>query len=184
MDYANAYSRVSKYNAGPSTDGDLQHLLKKLNYDQQTRAGGSEADHTFRGVVADKLQDHGRDYEAALLRDGHPVRIDGLTIDVSGDGIKYTGGVLKPNYSSYTDYGSYPLVYHSDKHGTFCGDCVNAIANRRAESLATGDEVEWHDPHPSELRPFTHEEGPPIECDGCNKPIKSAYGDPDNPEDE
>jgi hypothetical protein len=38
-----------------------------------TRAGGENADHTFRGTMADALQDNGRDEEAGLLRSRRPV---------------------------------------------------------------------------------------------------------------
>lgn len=185
------YARVVKYAAAeepaatPSTDSDLQHMLKELHFDRDTREGGSNADHTKKLVLADKLQEHGRDLEAAVLRDGHPVKVDGLKMDLSTGVTQWTGGQIKPDHPAFGWPGGTPIYYRHPRSGAVrCPGCMNRTAAERAESLAVGEEPDDFHVHPREFRGYGHEEGPPIECDECNNQIESAYGDPENPDDE
>jgi hypothetical protein len=176
---ASEYGRALKFAAEgePATPNpaDLQHLLKDLHYDQDTKEGGRNADHTKRGVIADRLQEEGRDHEASLLRDGHPVTVDGLKTK-SGGG--WEGGKVVPYYPSHSWPGGIPLYYHAKDGSVFCPDCADRFANRRARDLAAGEET--NDPHPlHELTMGGHEEGPSMGCDECGGEIESAYGDPD-----
>lgn len=58
-------NRVLKYGAD-----DVANMLNQLASPEhnQTRWGGEQADHTFRGVLADALDETGRSKEAGLLR--------------------------------------------------------------------------------------------------------------------
>lgn len=71
--------------------------------------------------------------------------------------------------------GDYPLVYVADDGEILCADCVNDPTNPVHE---TGEPDGWRvDGYQ------IHWEGPPEHCSHCRKEIRSAYGDPDNPED-
>ena len=64
---------------------------------------------------------------------------------------------------AYAWPGGYPIFYLDRDNSTLCPDCANADES--------GAEA-WD----------TYLEGPTIHCDECNAEIESAYGDPDNPE--
>jgi hypothetical protein len=77
-DFSEQLSKALQYTADKSTVDNLLHQLSQPEHDQ-TRWG--QGDHTFRGVVADSLQDNGRDSEAQLLRGGgHVVVRDGQVL--------------------------------------------------------------------------------------------------------
>jgi hypothetical protein len=69
-------NRVLKY-----SHDDVHNLMTQLASPEHnhTRWGGEQADHTFRGVLADALQESGRETEAGLLRtpDQHVVVHEG-----------------------------------------------------------------------------------------------------------
>jgi hypothetical protein len=74
-DYAKNYSRAVRYSADAAG---AHHLLSPESLTDADRWGGPGADHTKRGVIADYLQDLGRDEEADHLRSGrHVVVRDG-----------------------------------------------------------------------------------------------------------
>lgn len=65
--------------------------------------------------------------------------------------------------------GGYPLYYLDEEGNTLCPKCANE--NDAYSSELAGYDVYW--------------EGPSIECDGgCGTFIKSAYGDPDEEEED
>lgn len=59
-----------------------------------------------------------------------------------------------------SDPGAYPIYYVSKSSEISCYDCAS-------------EQPEWIEIHD------IHWEGPPMICEGCNKEIESAYGDPD-----
>lgn len=67
------YSQALRYSADHSS---VPHLLSPESLTDADRWGGKHADHTKRGVIADYLQDLGRDSEAGLLRSGRHVLIE------------------------------------------------------------------------------------------------------------
>ena len=77
--------------------------------------------------------------------------------------------------------GGYPLLYLCGDGAIVCSECANG--ENDAEEFNTsqpfGDDPQW-DIWTLEI----HYEGPPEICAHCNKEIESAYGDPDNPEDD
>lgn len=112
--------------------------------------------HTPRGVVADALEESGRDQEASTLRSSGRVYNDNKKI-------------VSEKYPHHSELGGYPLYYLMSDAGVLCPQCVN-----ENQSLDDADDPQWH-VHGSDV----HWEGPPLTCDHCNKDIPSAYGDPD-----
>lgn len=77
---------------------------------------------------------------------------------------------------SYAWPGGYPIVYIMDDGEVLCPDCVNDPANPVHEGGdADGWRVEGSD---------IFYEGPAATCVHCNKVIESAYGDPEEGDDE
>lgn len=155
---------------------DTDTLLKSLDRTDRLGKLHPEADYTRRGVVADKLQEEGRDSEAELLRSPHPVEIRAA----GGPGHVYQsvfGGHLHHN-EGYPVY--YTLPHLNPQHNQwglqyvdndpFCHSCAN-------------DTVEGDPLGTPLLEQHPHWEGPPIECTNCGAEIESAYGDPDHPDD-
>ena len=72
----------------------------------------------------------------------------------------------------YTFPGCYPLVYiTSEDSSVACPKCANNIDNDPDDWVRLVDVgVHW--------------EGPPMTCDHCESSIESAYGDPDEDEEE
>lgn len=66
---------------------------------------------------------------------------------------------------AYSSIGCYPLIYLTTSGDVLCADCANEDSDRDT------------------LTQDVHEEGPPLDCDGCGKDIESAYGDPHSPKD-
>jgi hypothetical protein len=85
----------------------------------------------------------------------------------------YKGKLRLP---TYTMLGSYPLIYLTRKMDVLCSDCATTDYFEWLYSLNTCDGWQ-HDP-PTEYG--IHWEGSPEVCESCNKPIESAYGDPDD----
>ena len=95
--------------------------------------------------------------------DSHPVWIDHSMTPLScGDG----------QFFSSVD-GGYPVIFYTDAGDSFCPACASD------PTVAQLDE----DDSPITMADV-YMEGPSIYCDHCNKPIESAYGDPDNPEED
>lgn len=70
--------------------------------------------------------------------------------------------------------GGYPISYWTGDGGLLCPTCANSTECRNADPESDGDwDLEGGD---------VYWEGPPGQCDNCNKPIESAYGDPDEKE--
>ena len=172
-DFTDALNDVLRYGSD-----DTKTLLKKIEFDQDTKEGGPNADHTLRGVLADSLQEDGREVEAALLRDKHPVTVTSKWLN----GPDAEEGKVVPNYPHHSDYGGYPLIYRSGSVFA-CPQCMNDYAMDRAKQMAEG-RAEPATTHPKEFRVLPHYEGPPIECTECGREVESAYGDPDAPEDD
>lgn len=59
-----------------------------------------------------------------------------------------------------SDPGSYPIFYVTKSSEASCSECASEIPQH----------IEIHD---------IHWEGPPIICQGCNKEIESAHGEPE-----
>lgn len=98
-------------------------------------------------------------------------------------GVSTPGGEIKPDYSEFAWPGGAPLIYHHRRGAvSVCPECLNRYAEERAKDLAAGEEPQTE--HPKSFIADTHEEGPAFECDDCGKRITSAYGDPDNPDEE
>jgi hypothetical protein len=68
---------------------------------------------------------------------------------------------------AYAWPGGYPIVYVSSEGFEYCPDCANQ-----------------EDADPKILDYAIHWEGEPIICDGCGKEIESAYGVPEENENE
>lgn len=150
---------------------DLKNLFGQLT--NETATMGPNADLTFRGVLADRLQDAGRDVEAALLRDGQPVHL--MNSEVEEEGKR-----LHAAYPHYAHPGSYPIVYHHRNDSvSLCPHCLNEMATERAKVLAKGEQPDESEDKPQDFVGEVHYEGPPHQCVACNAAIESAYGDPD-----
>ena len=80
-------------------------------------------------------------------------------------------GDLKPlnrqHLPFYSELGSYPILYLTKGGSDLCADCATKALYQLAEEF---------DP-PIAHAPYY--EGPPINCDDCNREIESAYGDPE-----
>jgi hypothetical protein len=79
-------------------------------------------------------------------------------------------------FPAYAWPGGYPLIYLCADGGILCPACAN---NANGSEAYAGDYVpergrDWH-----MIGADVYWEGPPMQCDHCNKAIESAYGDPD-----
>lgn len=84
----------------------------------------------------------------------------GLDYDMDGDKMNYVEESKKGCLPSVSSIGGYPIFYVTKDSNALCGDC----GSKEPEN------IEIHD---------IHWEGPSITCQGCNKEIESAYGDPE-----
>lgn len=66
---------------------------------------------------------------------------------------------------TYAWPGGYPIIYHTRRGLTICPECANKTEQDEIDDPVAQGDVFW--------------EGPPIECDDCDRLIESAYGDPD-----
>lgn len=71
-------------------------------------------------------------------------------------------------FPSFTSVGGYTLVYVANDESLLCACCAAEEATE--DGPPASPTVFW--------------EGPPEHCEGCNKLIESAYGDPDSPDGE
>ena len=69
---------------------------------------------------------------------------------------------------SYAWPGGYPVVYYDHDGESICPKCAND--DDWSDKALIGADI-W-------------EEGPTLQCANCNAEIESAYGDPDEPQDE
>jgi hypothetical protein len=115
--------------------------------------------------AAKELERVGRHHEAAILRSPHPVT--------------YQDGVVQGDYPAYAWPGGSQLIYHTQDGGTLCPECRNGRNGSEALTDDGSIDGQWNVTGVS-----AHDEGPPIHCDHCNKPLIATYGDPDNPEDD
>lgn len=76
-DYPKHYHKALQFSADHSA---VPYLLSPESLTDADRHGGAGADHTKRGVIADYLQDLGRDGEAQLLRSGRHILIHQGTV--------------------------------------------------------------------------------------------------------
>jgi hypothetical protein len=74
---------------------------------------------------------------------------------------------------AYAWPGGYPIVYFAGDGGVICPTCAN-----------TRDYFIAPTPHADQqwllVAADIHWEGPPLQCDGCNADIESAYGEPES----
>jgi len=77
-----------------------------------------------------------------------------------------TAQVYKDLFRNFTDFGCYPLLFTTDDSSVLCADCAKRIFILDKQDITMD----------------IYYEGPPMYCDGCNKEIESAYGDPDTEE--
>lgn len=77
-----------------------------------------------------------------------------------------------PTLPHCTSLGGYPLVYTVTEDG-LSGQAWDACAECASKSEA-GEPVDA----------YVHYEGQPVTCENCNKMIESAYGDPDEEDEE
>ena len=59
----------------------------------------------------------------------------------------------------------YPVIYLTDKDNVLCADCAKQVQEE-------GGKVSAH----------VYEEGPTHNCEICDAPLESAYGDPSEPD--
>lgn len=74
--------------------------------------------------------------------------------------------------TSYSSYGGYPLYYVTADNCVLCADCATKQVTTRG--------CDW----PRVIDVDTHMEGSALSCDNCSAEIESAYGDPDEDNEE
>ncbi len=67
--------------------------------------------------------------------------------------------------------GLYPLMYLLADGAVICAGCANG-ENGSEASAEPGTDPQWHI-----VDQFIYWEGEPMDCDHCNAPIESAYGE-------
>lgn len=137
---------------------ELDHLANHNSH--ALDADGHRLYRPDRTEMARHLAELGRHTEAQLLLSRHPIR--------------YYDGGFSSGYLPFAD-GGYPIV-HDGGGVSLCADCANHAVEEWAKERAAG---EHHYPSPH-IDHDAYFEGPPIQCDGCDKEIESAYGDPDD----
>lgn len=75
--------------------------------------------------------------------------------------------------------GGYPLFYLCNDGGILCPDCMNSEIVQIDDSTRTRSRDGWN-----VAACDAHYEGPPLPCDHCGHEIESAYGDPEDQEDD
>ncbi len=69
----------------------------------------------------------------------------------------------KETFSEYAWPGGYQIVFYSDDGGIFCAECAKKVFI--TEKITITAEI--------------YHEGPTVFCEGCNRELEAAYGDPD-----
>jgi hypothetical protein len=72
------------------------------------------------------------------------------------------------NFPAWAWPGGYPITYYTRDGMTVCAEC----ASRETDP--------WQEAEAADV----YYEGPTIQCDDCGCEIESAYGDPDDPDDD
>jgi len=78
------------------------------------------------------------------------------------------GGLVDGKLPAFAWPGGYPLYYLDAEDAVLCRECASR-ANEYSVDTVAGD-VYW--------------EGPPMSCGHCGKEIESAYGDPEDDEED
>jgi hypothetical protein len=78
--------------------------------------------------------------------------------------------------SAFAWPGGYPIYYTTRDGGTLCPACANG-ENGSDAALPGQDDPQWH-----VVAADIHWEGDPMMCDHCYKDIESAYGVPEEAE--
>jgi hypothetical protein len=78
----------------------------------------------------------------------------------------------------YTSIGAYSIVYFAGDGAEICDDCANG-ENGSEFRNPDEDSLDW-----TLIGADVYWEGPVIHCAHCNGEIESAYGDPDQEENE
>lgn len=81
-------------------------------------------------------------------------------------------------YPAYAWPGGYPIYYYCKDGGILCPTCVNDN-KEEIEQAEEYEDAQWWI-----IAQEIHWEGPPLTCDHCYKEIESAYGDPDENQEE
>ncbi len=85
----------------------------------------------------------------------------------------YKGQLSLP---TYTMLGCYPLTYYTADFETLCSDCATTDYFEWLYAIPAGEQWQYDPP----VHVDVYWEGPTDNCAGCNKPIESAYGDPED----
>ena len=80
----------------------------------------------------------------------------------------YVGAGPGEPLPAYTWPGGYPIIYIDSDGAHLCPDCINRDLS---------DNI-----FPPPISAYVHYEGSPVWCDECSRAIPSAYGMPDNNE--
>jgi hypothetical protein len=118
-----------------------------------------------RAALSDMLEEDGRTEEALRLKEHRQFGVHSFPE-------KHIVGGYQPHQDGY------PLVHTAEDGGTFCSGCANGGKGSLAGRFDSEDDPAWHIVDSS-----VHWEGPPLHCDHCGEQINSAYGDPDDQED-
>jgi hypothetical protein len=78
---------------------------------------------------------------------------------------------------SYGWPGGYPVLYIAGDCEVLCPACANGENGSEATNPECADDPQWN-----VQGYFVHYEGPPEVCAHCSAKIESAYGDPENKE--
>lgn len=73
---------------------------------------------------------------------------------------------------AYAWPGRYQMIYYCEDGAELCPACANGENGSRAS--VANDDAQWNI-----VAQDIYYEGPAIPCAHCNAPIPSAYGDPD-----
>lgn len=83
-------------------------------------------------------------------------------------------GVCRGRLPAFTSLGGYPLVYYTRDMESLCADCATADYFEWLYAISSGEQ--WAYDSPTMVHVYW--EGPDDTCANCNKPLPSAYGDP------
>lgn len=79
---------------------------------------------------------------------------------------------------AHSSIGCYPLVALTHGGSVVCSVCAHR--NKRQHIPPAGTVLDSYDRADTIETIDIHYEGPPLDCDGCSASIPSAYGDPDD----
>lgn len=68
---------------------------------------------------------------------------------------------------SFTSLGAYTILYYTKDYEYLCADCATSDLDEEEEIVYD-----------------VYYEGPVVQCSDCNKDLESAYGDPNDDEEE